>query len=118
MISKIILLIFILFLVLFCVKYLNNIEFNILKKPIIKEFIYIQNKKFSENYIILQKGDTIEIENLDNIRHTVVCDSSQIQNSDLLYKGDKHQISFWFKGTYILRSSLYPEISDIHVLVK
>jgi plastocyanin len=88
----------------------------------ITHFIDIRDIKFQKkdrkitNYII-DRGDTIEFTNYDQIRHTVVNDEVHIPNSKILYQYDSYTHAFKKEGMYKFYSSLYKNMEPIYIKV-
>jgi len=80
-----------------------------ISKSGVRYYINISDLKFSIETITIKKGDTIEIINVDDIRHAIQVDNAIIPNSDLLYKYDTYVYTFDIPDTYTFKSSLYPE---------
>jgi len=80
-----------------------------ISKSGIRYYIRIKDIKFNIETITIKKGDTIEIINYDDIRHSIQIEDATIPNSKLLYKYDTYEYTFDVPGTHVYKSSLYPE---------
>ena len=81
-------------------------------------FIDIKDIQFNINKLYIKKGDTLEIINYDQFRHSIVTKDNIIPNSGLLYQYDRYSHTFNRNGTFIFSSSLYNKMEDLIIIVE
>ena len=79
--------------------------------------VKIYKNKFNRNNLYINLGDSIDIENHDQYRHSFKIDNPFLKNSDILYQYDNYKVLFKTPGIYTIKSTLYDDIKPFVVHV-
>lgn len=81
-------------------------------------YIQIKDLKFNITELKIKQGDTVEIINFEQFRHSIIVDDPTINNSELMLQYDKYRHTFNKEGTFVFKSSLYDNMNTLTVIVE
>lgn len=108
------------FIFIVCVCYIYFHYYFIRKTPPLPQnhVVLMKRKKFNKDTVTIQMNDSISFINKDIVRHQVLNDSNNINNSILLSPNDTFRITLSQPGTYKFYSGLYEDMNSCVVTVE
>jgi plastocyanin len=76
-----------------------------------------EDNQFKPSNLEINIGDSIHIRNMSLLRHTVVNNYRDFDNSSLMLQYDTFQLQFPNPGNYIFTSSLYDDMNNLSIKV-
>ncbi len=83
---------------------------------VVSQYVSVENKKWSRNYITVKQNDIISITNAGDIRHSFHTSPLATDNSGLLLPKCTWLLSFSSTGSHTVDSSLYPDMDPLHIV--
>ncbi len=80
-------------------------------------YVNIKDLRFNVEFLDINRGDTVEFRNYDQIRHSIVNTDMVIPNSGILYEYDTYKYTFYREGRITFKSSLYDNMNTIQINV-
>ena len=108
--------ILVIFIYIYIYQLYNTKKLNIIGTKNIIDVV-ISEKSFSQNNILLNRGDSLRIINKSPLRHSFFIEQYDISNIPLLKQYDNHKTVFMNEGTFYYKSSLYDDMEDLKIIV-
>ena len=76
-----------------------------------------EDNKFNPENLEINIGDSIHIRNMSLLRHTIVNNYRDLDNSPLLLQYDTFELQFPNRGNFSFNSSLYDDMNQLNIKV-
>lgn len=97
--------------------YKKNMNDKIIVDNKLHYILITEDNQFYPPNLEINQGDSIQFRNMSLLRHTIVNNYRDFQNSPLLLQYDTYNILFPNKGNYIFSSSLYDDMKNFNINV-